>query len=165
MTLPPSKLKKLIILEDHEPYLEYLRVCFHRLWCIFIVEMFRLSLLPERILVSRLYLRVASTGTHIPICWKAEILMSILPLGKIVRFLSPLNPKMACLLLYYAVHPELHFVTHIPQTILGEQLVAQLFRCIPEKSWMFKYGRVPMSFILADWVWRVSSLDAVYHCS
>ena len=72
---------------------------------------------------------------------------------------------MACLLLYYAVHPELHFVTHIPQTILGEQLVAQLFRCIPEKSWMFKYGRVPMSFILADWVWRVSSLDAVYHCS
>lgn len=57
-----------------------------------------------------------------------------------------------------AVHPELHFVTHIPQTIAGEQLVAQLFRCIPEKSWLFKYGRVPMSFILADWVWRVSFL-------
>jgi hypothetical protein len=53
------------------------------------------------------------------------------------------------------VHPELHFVTHIPQTIHGEQLVAQLFRCIPEKSWLFKYGRVPMSFILADWVWQV----------
>jgi transcription factor 1 len=28
LTLPPSKLKKLIILEDYEPYLEYLRVCF-----------------------------------------------------------------------------------------------------------------------------------------
>jgi mitochondrial transcription factor 1 len=53
------------------------------------------------------------------------------------------------------VHPELHFVTHIPHTIHGEQLVAQLFRCIPEKSWLFKYGRIPMSFILADWVWRV----------
>ena len=53
------------------------------------------------------------------------------------------------------VHPELHFVTHIPQTIHGEQLVAQLFRCIPERSWLFKYGRIPMSFILTDWVWRV----------
>jgi transcription factor 1 len=53
------------------------------------------------------------------------------------------------------VHPELHFVSHIPQTIHGEQLVAQLFRCIPEKSWLFKYGRIPMSFLLADWVWRV----------
>jgi hypothetical protein len=55
----------------------------------------------------------------------------------------------------HSVHPELHFVTHIPQTVHGEQLVAQLFRCIPEKSWLFKYGRIPMSFILADWVWQV----------
>jgi hypothetical protein len=54
------------------------------------------------------------------------------------------------------VHPELHFVTHVPHTVLGEQLVAQLFRCIPEKSWLFKYGRIPMSFILSDWVWQVS---------
>jgi len=56
----------------------------------------------------------------------------------------------------------LHFVTHIPQTIPGEQLVAQLFRCIPEKSWLFKYGRIPMSFILADWVWRVSFSFSVF---
>lgn len=53
------------------------------------------------------------------------------------------------------VHPELHFVSHIPQTVHGEQLVAQLFRCIPEKSWLFKYGRIPISFVLADWVWQV----------
>ena len=64
-----------------------------------------------------------------------------------------------------AVHPELHFVTHIPQTIPGEQLVSQLFRCIPEKSWLFKYGRVPMSFILADWVWRVSLSFSFLVCS
>ena len=38
--------------------------------------------------------------------------------------------------------------------------MAQLFRCIPEKSWLFKYGRIPMSFILADWVWRVGFLLA-----
>jgi transcription factor 1 len=55
------------------------------------------------------------------------------------------------------LHPELHFVTHIPQTIPGEQLIAQLFRCVPEKSWLFKYGCVPMSFILPDWVWRRTS--------
>lgn len=84
--------------------------------------------------------------------------MSILPLGKMVRLLA-CAPKIAFFLLScYAVHPELHFVTHIPQTVAGEQLVAQLFRCIPEKSWLFKYGRVPMSFILADWVWRVGFL-------
>ena len=61
-----------------------------------------------------------------------------------------------------AVHPELHFVTHIPQTIPGEQLVAQLFRCIPENSWLFRYGRIPMSFLLADWVWRVGSFFWVF---
>ena len=75
------------------------------------------------------------------------------PLGRIVR-LSPRQTQQSNLT--PAVHPELHFVTHIPQTIHGEQLVSQLFRCIPEKSWLFKYGRIPMSFIVADWVWRVS---------
>ena len=53
------------------------------------------------------------------------------------------------------VHPQLQFISHLPQTILGEQLVAQLFRGIPEKSWLFKYGRVPMNFVLSDWVWQV----------
>lgn len=88
--------------------------------------------------------------------------MLISPLGKMVCFFSPANPKMDFLLSPHAVHPELHFVTYIPQTIPGEQLV-QL--CTPEKSWLFEYGRVPMSFILADWVWRVGSLYAAYHCS
>ena len=53
LTLPPSKLKKLIILEEYEPYLEYLRVCFSRLWSIFNIEIFRLSLWLERIPESR----------------------------------------------------------------------------------------------------------------
>jgi transcription factor 1 len=64
-----------------------------------------------------------------------------------------------------AVHPELHFVTHIPHTILGEQLVAQLFRSIPAKSWLFQYGRIPMSFILSDWVWRVGCFVLFLACS
>ncbi|TFY81852.1 hypothetical protein EWM64_g2160 [Hericium alpestre] len=56
-------------------------------------------------------------------------------------------------------HPQLHFISHIPQNIPGEQLVAQLFRNIPEKTWLFKYGRVPMSFIMSDWVWRRVSAE------
>ena len=44
---------------------------------------------------------------------------------------------------------------HTPQNVKGEQLVAQLFRNIPEKSWLFKYGRVPMSFIMGEWIWEV----------
>ncbi|OSD04052.1 S-adenosyl-L-methionine-dependent methyltransferase [Trametes coccinea BRFM310] len=44
--------------------------------------------------------------------------------------------------------PNLHFVAHLPQSVKGEQLIAQLFRCIPEQSWLFQYGRVPMSFLL-----------------
>jgi len=38
--------------------------------------------------------------------------------------------------------------------MLGEQLVAQLFRSIPDQSWLFRYGRVPLSFIMSDWVWQ-----------
>ncbi|KAA1471683.1 S-adenosyl-L-methionine-dependent methyltransferase [Dentipellis sp. KUC8613] len=58
------------------------------------------------------------------------------------------------------IHPRLHFITHIPQNIAGEQLVAQLFRNIPENSWLFKYGRIPMSFLMSDWVWRRVSAPA-----
>jgi len=117
MTLPPSKLKKLIILEDYEPYLEYLRP---------------LARADPRVKV------VSKSGFH----W--DTYSYLLESGDLDVDIAP----------WENVHPELHFVTHIPQTIPGEQLVAQLFRCIPEKSWLFKYGRVPMSFILADWVWR-----------
>lgn len=40
LTLPPSQLKKLIILEDHEPYLEYLRVCNHLPFCLQTIDTF-----------------------------------------------------------------------------------------------------------------------------
>lgn len=40
---------------------------------------------------------------------------------------------------------------------MGEQFISQLLRLIPERQWLFKFGRVPMSFILSDWVWQVRS--------
>jgi hypothetical protein len=42
LTLPPSQLKSLIILEDYEPYLEYLRVCDHLPFCLQAIEIYRL---------------------------------------------------------------------------------------------------------------------------
>jgi hypothetical protein len=56
---------------------------------------------------------------------------------------------------FVLVHEKLHFISHLPQNVMGEQLIAQLFRSIPEKSWLFKYGRVPLSFALSQWVWEV----------
>ena len=53
------------------------------------------------------------------------------------------------------VHPQLHFISHIPQNVKGEQLIAQLFRNIPTHSWLFKYGCVPMSFVMGEWIWEV----------
>jgi hypothetical protein len=63
-----------------------------------------------------------------------------------------------------AVHEKLQFISHLPQNVLGEQLIAQLFRGIPEKSWLFKYGRVPLSFALSHWVWEVRSLTTSEDC-
>ncbi|KAK2467873.1 hypothetical protein APHAL10511_000168 [Amanita phalloides] len=64
------------------------------------------------------------------------------------------------------VHPSLHFISHLPSSIDGEQLIAQLFRSIPDQQWLFKYGRMPMSFVLSDHVWkRISApLDAPERC-
>lgn len=117
LTLPSSQLRRLIILEDHEPYLEYLR------------PLARAD--PRVRLVSR---SGFSWDTYSYLAENGDLDVDIAP--------------------WENIHPELHFVTHITQTVHGEQLVAQLFRCIPEKSWLFKYGRIPMSFILANWVLR-----------
>ena len=75
---------------------------------------------------------------------------------KVVRlfFYAP-YAKMLSDFVDYIVHPHLHFVSHFPMTILGEQLMAQFFRAIPEKQWLFKWGRVPMSTAMHEWAWQV----------
>jgi len=55
------------------------------------------------------------------------------------------------------VHPSLRFISHIPLSITGEQLVNQFLRCIPDKTWLFKYGRVPLNLIMGEWIWQRSS--------
>ncbi|KAF9010691.1 ribosomal RNA adenine dimethylase-domain-containing protein [Cyathus striatus] len=51
-------------------------------------------------------------------------------------------------------HPQLTFISHLPRTVYGEQLIAQLFRSIPSRSWLFQFGRIPMHFILTQSVWQ-----------
>lgn len=116
------------------------------------VELLFVSRLLEQTLAYELCLGAVFPGTRILIWQRTAISTLTSPHGKNVRLHLPQTRRNSYI---RSVHPELHFVTHIPQTVHGEQLVAQLFRCIPEKSWLFKYGRIPMSFILADWVWRV----------
>ncbi|KAG9312882.1 S-adenosyl-L-methionine-dependent methyltransferase [Chiua virens] len=54
--------------------------------------------------------------------------------------------------------PALRFVAHLPTSIYGEQLIAQLLRLVPDQGWLFRYGRVPMNYIMHDFVWeRISA--------
>ena len=59
-------------------------------------------------------------------------------------------------------NPHIHFISHLPMDVLGEQLLAQLLRCAPEQSWLFKYGRVPMSYLMHEWVWDVGFFRSLY---
>lgn len=43
----------------------------------------------------------------------------------------------------------------IPTDIHGEQLVAQLMRAVPDRQWLFQYGRVPMNLIMTTRMWDV----------
>ncbi|KAJ7188295.1 S-adenosyl-L-methionine-dependent methyltransferase [Mycena filopes] len=52
------------------------------------------------------------------------------------------------------VHPQLHFVSHLATNVAGEQFVSQLLRNMPDQQWLFKYGRVPMSLLLSEYIWK-----------
>ncbi|KAI0035850.1 S-adenosyl-L-methionine-dependent methyltransferase [Vararia minispora EC-137] len=119
LTLPPSKLKKLIILESYGPYLDYLTP---------------LAEADPRVELVHLSGFNWDTYKHLE---EAGILDDV--------------EKMSW---DAGVHPTLHFITHITMSAHGDQLVAQLFRNISEKAWLFKYGRVPMSFLMSEALWN-----------
>ncbi|KAI0087972.1 S-adenosyl-L-methionine-dependent methyltransferase [Irpex rosettiformis] len=119
LELDSSRIRKLIILEDNEQYLE-------------------ITLQPLEALDPRVKI-IPMTGY----AWEAYTYLEDEGFLDEVETVPWEN----------GVHPQLHFITHIPHTIIGEQIVAQLFRNIPERTWLFKYGRVPMSFVLGQWIW------------
>lgn len=51
--------------------------------------------------------------------------------------------------------PPLRFIAHLPTSIYGEQLIAQLLRLVPDRGWLFRYGRVSMNYVMHDFVWEV----------
>ncbi|KAH7888819.1 S-adenosyl-L-methionine-dependent methyltransferase [Phlebopus sp. FC_14] len=56
--------------------------------------------------------------------------------------------------------PELHFVAHLPSSVSGEQLTSQLLRLVPDRGWLFRYGRVPMSCVMHDSLWKRVSAES-----
>ncbi|RDB16929.1 Mitochondrial transcription factor 1 [Hypsizygus marmoreus] len=117
LDLPKERIKRLIVMEDWEPYLQYLRP---------------LELADPRV-------KIVNRDGY---TWDSYQRLGELGLLDDV-------PKLGW---EEGVHPTLQFISHIPSTVMGEQLVAQFFRSIPERQWLFVYGRVPISFILSEMV-------------
>lgn len=54
--------------------------------------------------------------------------------------------------------PNLVYLAQVPESDLGEQLVAQWIGCIANQSWFFKYGRVQLSLVVRPTLYDVSYL-------
>jgi len=44
---------------------------------------------------------------------------------------------------------------HLSGDVYGEQLMAQLLRSIPDRQWLFKFGRVPLHVVAPMRMWEV----------
>ncbi|KAG6337090.1 hypothetical protein ID866_2001 [Astraeus odoratus] len=122
MNLPKERIRKIIVLEHLEPYLDFLRPLQE-------VDP-RVQVLPLDGFSWNSYHDVELGG------YLSDV--EVIPWNK--------------------PHPHLHFVAHLPTSVYGEQLIAQFLRLVPDGGWFFQYGRVPMSYIMHDWLWeRISA--------
>ncbi|KAG5720008.1 hypothetical protein E4T56_gene6859 [Termitomyces sp. T112] len=64
------------------------------------------------------------------------------------------------------VHPQLQFISHLPSTVHSEQLLSQFLRYMPDGNWLFAYGRVPLSLILSEHLYRrvVAAVTGTARC-
>ncbi|KAH0827612.1 S-adenosyl-L-methionine-dependent methyltransferase [Lanmaoa asiatica] len=138
LQLPRERIRKIIVLENAECFLDSLRVCrcvlpFARhVECMQPLEMIdpRVRVLPWDGYAWSTYRNLEAEG-HL----------------RDVEASSWQEPD-----------PSLRFIAHLPTSIYGEQLIAQLLRLIPDRGWLFRYGRVPMNYIMHDFVWeRISA--------
>ncbi|KAL9708701.1 hypothetical protein Ac2012v2_008250 [Leucoagaricus gongylophorus] len=51
-------------------------------------------------------------------------------------------------------HSQLKFISHVSDNVYGEQIVSQFLRCIPDRGWLFKYGRVPLNLFMTNTLWQ-----------
>ncbi|KAJ7262196.1 S-adenosyl-L-methionine-dependent methyltransferase [Mycena haematopus] len=119
LALPRRRIKKIIVLEHADVFLEYLKP---------------LEATDERIKV------VALNGES----WSSYQTLEEMKLLDDVETI-PWDQ---------GVHPQLHFVSHLAPNVYGEQFISQLFRSMPDQQWLFKHGRVPMSILLSEYIWK-----------
>ncbi|KAF8332103.1 S-adenosyl-L-methionine-dependent methyltransferase [Cantharellus anzutake] len=50
------------------------------------------------------------------------------------------------------VHPQLRIVGQLPMSVGAEQLLSQIIRHVPTRTWLWQYGRVPFHLLIAQWV-------------
>ncbi|KIM78942.1 hypothetical protein PILCRDRAFT_75087 [Piloderma croceum F 1598] len=118
LALPKSRIRKLIVIDDHKPYLEYLQP---------------LADVDPRLVV------IPKSG----FAWDSYQFME--DSGELSGVIQ--HPFS------HDLHPHLQFISHLPLSTMGEQFAAQIFRCIPEREWLFKFGRVPLNLILSEHLW------------
>ncbi|KAG8817815.1 Mitochondrial transcription factor 1 [Serendipita sp. 401] len=120
--LPPSKMSKLIILENDPHYLPYLH---------------SLAALDKRVLVRPLDGWFWTSYTQIV----EEGLLSDIKVEEWDNSLKRPHPP----------HSQLHFVASaFPPAENGEALFNQIFRAVASRDWLFRYGAVPFSGVIPD---------------
>ncbi|KAF9244873.1 S-adenosyl-L-methionine-dependent methyltransferase [Melanogaster broomeanus] len=118
LNLPKERIRKIIVLESHEQFLDFLRPLQE-------VDP-RVQVLPWHAYDWNTYhkLEVGGYLNDVPVSsWQDS-------------------------------DPQLQFIAHLPTSVFGEQLIAQLVRLIPDQSWLFRYGRIPMHYVMLDRVWE-----------
>ncbi|KAJ3763586.1 S-adenosyl-L-methionine-dependent methyltransferase [Lentinula raphanica] len=139
LALPKERIKKIIVLEQEPKYLDYLRP-------LAAIDP-RVTIVPFTALEWDTFDIVEGQGLlndveTIP--WDQG--------GQIYH--QPII--MSANLFILAVHSKLQFISHLPLTVYGEQLISQILRLIPNRNWLFKFGRVKMNFLLSDYIWQAS---------
>ncbi|KAJ3546604.1 hypothetical protein NMY22_g1989 [Coprinellus aureogranulatus] len=133
LALPRERISKVIVLEEEPKFAEWLKPLqkvddrLHVLeldaynWASY-TEMEQKGLLSDVETVDW-----KSGGAYIP----SSLLHPLSLINAVHSFIQP-------------VHPQLQFIAQLPTNVHGEQLVAQLARAIPDRKWLFRFGRVPL---------------------
>lgn len=158
LQLPRERIRKIIVLENAECFLDSLRVC----------RNIPLSVAARSIPSATPNGRPSRAGP--PVGWICvEYLSQFGSRGssvgcgsfELARTYVPCSLKHVNSNDIYTADPPLHFIAQLPTSIYGEQLIAQLLRLVPDRGWLFRYGRVPMSYVMHDFVWEVCQ----HHCA
>ncbi|KAG8836366.1 Mitochondrial transcription factor 1 [Serendipita sp. 399] len=128
--LPPSKVSKLIILEDNPLYLPYLH---------------SLAAIDKRVTVRPLSGWLWTSYSKIT----EEGLLSDVKIEEWDNSIRGTHPP----------HSQLHFIASaLPPAESGEALFNQMFRAVASRDWLFQYGAVPFSAVIPHSFWTRATM-------